>query len=153
MPCNIDANERVPDPRLRGMNPSFVKMVWEKRRQEREAKLAARNIADIKPERVIDPIIFNIYAEMPVSERPSAKKIIEETAERHGFTAELLRSNLRFRAVVKARQEAMARIYVERPDISLPMMGRLFGGRDHTTCLHAIVKMGVHDPNRHKRAA
>jgi hypothetical protein len=36
----------------------------------------------------------------------------------------------------------MSRIYEERGDISLPEIGRFFGGRDHTTVLHAVRKLG-----------
>jgi chromosomal replication initiation ATPase DnaA len=37
----------------------------------------------------------------------------------------------------------MAEIYVQCPGMSLPEIGRMFGGRDHTTVIHAIKKLGV----------
>lgn len=49
----------------------------------------------------------------------------------------------RVRAITDARQLLMYEIKTQvKPSISLPELGRLFGGRDHTTCLHAIVKHG-----------
>lgn len=137
-----DSKERVPDPRLRGMNPKFVKMVWEKRRQGRKRLIEQETAKETAGDP--EPIIYDIYAATEPSNRSSAKKIIEETAARHGLKPDTLKSNIRYREVVRVRQEAMARVYLERPDMSLSQIGRLFGGRDHTTVLHAIMKLGVH---------
>jgi hypothetical protein len=52
-----------------------------------------------------------------------------------------LKSEKRFRVIVAARQTAMYYIYRERVDVSLPELGRFFGGRDHSTVHHAIRKM------------
>lgn len=67
----------------------------------------------------------------------SAKELAMEIAQRHGFTLEDLRGPSRLRPLVHARQEAMAAIYA-RGNVSLPWVGRFFGGRDHTTVIHAI---------------
>lgn len=74
------------------------------------------------------------------------EQIIHEEAERFGLRYEDIIGKRRMREIVMARQAAMARAYVERPDLSLPQIGRLFGGKDHTTVLHAAKKMGVHVP-------
>lgn len=74
----------------------------------------------------------------------SVEQIILEEANEAGVTLEDIRGRRRMRNIVNARQKAMARTYVERPDLSLPQIGRLFGGRDHTTVLHAARKCGVH---------
>lgn len=71
------------------------------------------------------------------------KRIIAEVAERHGFTPEALTGQSRSARIVRARQEAMWLAYQERwPDgrrvYSLPQIGAFFGGRDHTTVIHAI---------------
>lgn len=58
-----------------------------------------------------------------------------------GVTVEDVRGSRRCRRVVLPRQIAMYQCYVQRKDISLPMIGRWFGGRDHTTVLHAIRKI------------
>lgn len=52
-----------------------------------------------------------------------------------------IRGPRRCRYIVAARQECMYAIYNERRDVSFPMIGRFFGGRDHTTVLHAVHKI------------
>ena len=47
----------------------------------------------------------------------------------------------RSRAIVQARHLAMY-LARELTDISLPQIGERFGGRDHTTVLHAVDKVG-----------
>ena len=51
-----------------------------------------------------------------------------------------LLSNRRTRTIVKPRQVAMYLSKVMTPR-SLPEIGRRFGGRDHTTVLHAVRKI------------
>jgi len=71
-------------------------------------------------------------------------RIIAEEAASAGLSVADIKGPRRTRVVAFARHAAMARVYMERPDLSLPQIGRLFGGRDHTTVLHAVKRMGVH---------
>jgi len=66
--------------------------------------------------------------------------ILAETASYFGVTVDDLRSQNRSRPIVQARQIAM---YLTRDltDLSLPRVGAIFGGRDHTTVLHAWNKI------------
>jgi chromosomal replication initiator protein len=66
--------------------------------------------------------------------------ILAECASYFGLTVDDLRSQNRSRPVVNARQIAM---YLVRDltDLSLPKIGEVFGGRDHTTVLHATSKV------------
>ena len=66
--------------------------------------------------------------------------ILSETASYFGVGVDDLRSQNRSRPIVQARQIAM---YLVRDltDLSLPKVGELFGGRDHTTVLHACQKV------------
>jgi chromosomal replication initiation ATPase DnaA len=64
------------------------------------------------------------------------RRIAKEVAKNHGFTVAELFSRRRERALVKARHLAMYRIRKET-ELSLPRIGRMFGGRDHTTVLSA----------------
>lgn len=66
------------------------------------------------------------------------KGVLEEFP---GISIADLKSPTRNRKIVKARQIAMYEIRRQRPDMSLPAIGRWFGGRDHTTALHSI-RMG-----------
>jgi len=66
--------------------------------------------------------------------------IIEATIAQFGFSADELKGKSRRRPLVIARQMAM---YVARQttDMSFPMIAREFGGRDHTTVMHACDKI------------
>src|SRR5207244_3459585 len=70
------------------------------------------------------------------SKRGSLAEIQRATCEYFGLSGEELLSNSRARRVAWPRQLAMylAREFTRE---SLPAIGRQFGGRDHTTVLHA----------------
>lgn len=63
--------------------------------------------------------------------------IVKEVAAKHGVTVEDLVGRSRVPAIVAARHEAMFRVRKETTH-SLPHIGRLFGGRDHSTVLNAM---------------
>ncbi|MEO6120602.1 MAG: chromosomal replication initiator protein DnaA [Acidimicrobiales bacterium] len=66
--------------------------------------------------------------------------ILQSTSELFGFSVDELRSPSRRRPLVTARQVGM---YVCRQltDHSYPTIAREFGGRDHTTVIHAVSKI------------
>ncbi|WTW40992.1 chromosomal replication initiator protein DnaA [Streptomyces sp. NBC_00016] len=66
--------------------------------------------------------------------------IMGATADYFGLTVEDLCGTSRGRALVTARQIAMY-LCRELTDLSLPKIGALFGGRDHTTVMHADRKI------------
>ena len=68
------------------------------------------------------------------------KMIIEFTAKYFGIQAEEIMSPDRSRTVVGPRQVAMY-LCRELTDLSLPKVGEAFGGRDHTTVMHAVKKI------------
>src|SRR5680860_225670 len=70
----------------------------------------------------------------------SVSLIMSETANYYGFTLDELCSTSRTRQLVSARQIAMY-ITRELTDLSLPKIGQAFGGRDHTTVIHANNKI------------
>src|SRR5690606_38991003 len=61
-------------------------------------------------------------------------------AEAWGVSAEALQSKKRTKDLTVPRQVAMYLIK-ERFDLSLVEIGRLFGGRDHSTVIHSIAKV------------
>jgi chromosomal replication initiator protein len=69
-----------------------------------------------------------------------ARKIIEEVSRRFGVEPAEIRGKRRSKEIVVPRQVAM---YLTRAltDTSLPAIGRAFGGKDHTTVLHACHKI------------
>jgi len=44
----------------------------------------------------------------------------------------------RARPLAKVRQRLMYETHMRFPELSLPQLGRMFGGRDHTTLIHGI---------------
>ncbi len=66
--------------------------------------------------------------------------IIETTAQVFGFTREEIIGQRRHRPLVTARQIAMY-VFRELTDLSYPAIAREFGGRDHTTVIHAVDKI------------
>ena len=69
----------------------------------------------------------------------SDEQLLSEIAEHLGFEVEALRGKSRQRPLVSARQTAMY-VFRELTDLSYPAIARLFGGRDHTTVIHAVDK-------------
>ncbi|MFN8021198.1 MAG: chromosomal replication initiator protein DnaA [Acidimicrobiales bacterium] len=70
----------------------------------------------------------------------SDEELLAEIAVILGFSVEALRSKSRQRPLVTARQTAMY-VFRELTDLSYPSIARLFGGRDHTTVIHAVEKI------------
>jgi chromosomal replication initiator protein len=66
--------------------------------------------------------------------------VIAVAAEYYDITPDEIRSSNRSRPLVNARQMAMY-LCRELTDLSLPEIGRRFGGRDHSTVLHANNKI------------
>jgi chromosomal replication initiator protein len=67
-------------------------------------------------------------------------RILDETASEFGCSLEELRGPSRRQPLVLSRQIAMY-LCRELTDLSLPRIGDLFGGRDHTTVLHGVAKV------------
>lgn len=72
--------------------------------------------------------------------RITPEMILEATANRYGFTIDAICGPSRTRPLVTARQVAMYLVRV-MTDYSYPAIARVFGGRDHTTVIHAVEKI------------
>ena len=70
----------------------------------------------------------------------SALTIIDETANYFGIATDDLKGTSRTQTLVTARQIAMY-LCRELTDLSLPKIGQEFGGKDHTTVMHAERKI------------
>ena len=66
--------------------------------------------------------------------------IMGKTAEYFGITLDDLTSSNRSRSIATGRQIAMY-LCRELTELSLPKIGELFGGRDHSTVIHAYKKI------------
>ena len=74
--------------------------------------------------------------------------ILDETAKMFGFTVEDLCGKSRRRPLVIARQIGMY-VFREMTDYSYPRIAEEFGGRDHTTVIHAVEKVKALMTERH----
>ncbi len=77
----------------------------------------------------------------------TADQIMVSTADYFGVSLEDLRGHSRSRVLVNARQVAMY-LCRELTELSLPRIGQAFGGRDHTTVMHADRKIRQHMAER-----
>jgi len=66
--------------------------------------------------------------------------ILDKTSQMFGFPIEEIIGKSRRRPLVTARQISMY-VFRELTDMSYPAIARVFGGRDHTTVIHAVEKI------------
>jgi len=84
-----------------------------------------------------------LLEDLLIESRPKRRTDIEllhEMADILGFDVDALRGKSRQRPLVTARQIAMY-AFRDITDLSYPAIARLFGGRDHTTVIHAFDKI------------
>jgi chromosomal replication initiator protein len=89
-------------------------------------ELAQQQLADLLSESTLKP-------------RTDAE-LLAEMADILGFEIDALKGKSRQRPLVTARQIAMY-VFRDMTDLSYPSIARLFGGRDHTTVIHAVEKI------------
>ncbi len=85
-------------------------------------------------------VLKDVFPQGDTAAEVTIPRIQEAVSERFGVTLEELVSARRSQAVAYPRQVAM---YLSREltDSSLPKIGKEFGGRDHTTVIHATSKI------------
>ena len=87
-----------------------------------------------------EDVLRDVYPQGEAAPEVTIPLIQEVISQRFGVTLDELVSPRRSQAVAYPRQVAM---YLSREltDASLPMIGKQFGGRDHTTVIHAKDKI------------
>lgn len=83
----------------------------------------------------------------------TGRDIIEAVAAAAGVTPDDIVGASRSRHIVRPRQTAMYLVRALLLGSSYPAIGRMFGGRDHTTVLHAVtsVEARLSDPDEVQR--
>ena len=99
--------------------------------------------ASLNGERVSLDLAERVLADIVSAGEPrrvTPQMILDATAASYGFSVESLIGPSRTRPLVTARQVAM---YLTRSltDYSYPAIARVFGGRYHTTVIHAVEKI------------
>ncbi|MCC3764136.1 chromosomal replication initiator protein DnaA [Glycomyces sp. TRM65418] len=87
-----------------------------------------------------EEVLHDIIPENGRNTEVTVDQIMQATADYFGVQAADLKGNSRSRVLVNARQVAMY-LCREMTDMSLPRIGQAFGGRDHTTVMHANKKI------------
>lgn len=73
-----------------------------------------------------------------------AKAIIVDTARAHGVSYDDICGHSRAVYIVAVRRQAICRVFLaHHPKMSFTRIGWHFGGKDHTTVLHAVRKASV----------
>ncbi len=96
------------------------------------------NNTEVTLEKVKDALASIIFT--PRKRGANPKKIMEVVADFYNVSVDDLVRQSRKKEYVTPRQVAM---YIIRKELetSLPMIGEIFGGRDHTTVIHAVDKI------------
>ncbi|MVF15602.1 chromosomal replication initiator protein DnaA [Fructilactobacillus sanfranciscensis] len=112
--------------------------------RELEGALARiKAFADLKQEPITIDLVSEALRPLKLDKERSAitpETIIKTTANHFHITAKDIKGKKRVKAIVVPRQIAM---YLSREltDNSLPKIGDAFGGKDHTTVIHAYDKI------------
>ena len=85
--------------------------------------------------------IINIDPDKAAFQGTAKHRILQLCTENNVSASEIC-SGCRRQWLVDLRQSFIVTIANEFPAISLVRIGKLFGGRDHTTIRHALVKLG-----------
>lgn len=82
-----------------------------------------------------------------------ARQIIASVAYEFGIGPKDITGHCRNAEITWARMYAICEVRLANPQWSLPRIAKEFGGRDHTTILHALKKFGAWTPVQQKRIA
>lgn len=100
--------------------------------------------ANLTGESLTTELSQRVLGDLLTSKQPrqiTPQMILDETSDMFGFAIEEITGASRRRPLVTARQVAMY-VFREVTDLSYPAIAREFGGRDHTTVIHAVDKIG-----------
>lgn len=84
------------------------------------------------------PLEISRYSPQWPTRHSQVHAIIQECADKHGIRVQDLKGPRRSKGFIPARHEAMYRLSEEMPNLSLPQIGRILGGRDHSTVIYGI---------------
>jgi chromosomal replication initiator protein len=102
--------------------------------------LAYASISDTPISREMADSVLGHYFRQADTGPLDAESILRKVADYYGVTIAQIKGKRRDKALVTARQVAM-HLVREMTSSSLPEIGRIFGGKDHTTVIHACTKI------------
>ena len=101
--------------------------------------------ASLTAEQLTIDTAASVLGDLLTSRQPRAitpSVILEATSKMFGIPIEEIIGKKRQRPLVTARQVAMY-VFRDLTDLSYPAIAREFGGRDHTTVIHAVEKISA----------
>ena len=107
------------------------------------ALIRASAFASLNREPLTPQVAERVLADLLATDQPrqvTPADILNATSELFGFSIEDLCGHSRRRPLVIARQVSMY-VFREVTDFSYPAIAKEFGGRDHTTVIHAVEKI------------
>ncbi len=131
--------EQIPD----GVLEFIASRVTNNIRELEGALIRVTAYASLNNEPVSMDVVEAVLADIVPAQHPNPitpEMIIEITAAGYGFAVDAICGPSRTRPLVTARQVAMYLVR-EMTDYSYPAIARIFGGRDHTTVIHAVDKI------------
>lgn len=117
---------------------------WDEATRDHEAKKAYRAWAFA---------CLGVQVLKPLDEdREDAEFVMRDVLEAHPYvTVSTLKGSRGSRSVIAARHHVAYELHRRCPNLSTTQIGRILGGRDHTTIIHAIrhwpakaAKLGIH---------
>lgn len=140
---------------MRNAKPKFYEPVvvrtMDQVRAERMARdeaerlrVSARDAREKRRREILGKIEYSLNRyrldNVPLTEKLPIREILKAICDFHGVTVEKIMGRNRQRFMTKIRDEAIRAVADARPDMSLPELGRVFDGRDHTTILFSLKK-------------
>ncbi|MHB1717641.1 MAG: chromosomal replication initiator protein DnaA [Acidimicrobiales bacterium] len=108
--------------------------------------------ASLNREPLNQALVERVLSDLVTTDHPrqiTPQMILEATARTFGFTVDEIIGPNRRRPLVTARQISMY-VFRDLTDFSYPAIAREFGGRDHSTVIHAVGKISNLMRERHQ---
>lgn len=136
------------DDGCRVFNPEFVRKVWAKRRagtprEKIVAKVEQRARPEFATRSQLEWEIRDAIQDVPRVGHSPSEKVIRAVAAKHDIPPEAIVGPRRFAWLMPIRAEAVEAVANGFPDLSLPQIARIFGGRDHSSIVNLLKKRGV----------
>jgi len=135
------APPKVEAPKRRLIEQDFHVINYREHQKRKMAEFGLSFSFSVVPSAEYQTYEANIVFDFNVAVKTMKEIAMEILSDFPGVTLDDIRGPRRTRHIVRPRQLAMYRIIRDRPDLSYPTVGKFFGGRDHTTVLHAVRKV------------
>ncbi|MCJ2067832.1 hypothetical protein MKK75_03245 [Methylobacterium sp. J-030] len=120
---------------------SRTRALAEAQREREQRESAEREAAALVERERVRALTAQVLTPEHLARDP--RSIIAEVAAAFGFTYADIVGRCQVASMVRARWAAISAVRAARPDLTLTVLGRAFGGRDHSAIENALRKMSV----------